>query len=400
VSAAERGILLSAGRQPEQNFASWKRVLVASLAGGLLLCALAGEAVSAERSLRVGRSDSPSRADPMQQIGVTETAAWVSDGLEARYIVDLAKSIGFNAFKIIVPWTKGQAEILNDQAKTCNVAKAAQADGMAFYLDIAPQRRDGRPGDMPVGDGDIRRYATTAVAYLSALAGPSGCIPGTKITVEVGNEPNNDAFWALRNPAFAYTKLLAYTYAALKSSARALGVEVTVTGGELTFTRDPLGFIRKMGYATRRLRIHQPIMDEFAVHPYDNGTITITEHDNMLIPAVDRFLGQVIVGPPTVVDTEYGASPPHDAQEASAYAYAINAAACQGIHTFVTFKLFDDPPTVPYGWRSGLFQALPGNGWPPSPDWSPVAKTLVAQTLKTSIADALNGNLACPPHRN
>ena len=92
-----------------------------------------------------------------------------------------------------MPWTKGQAEIVNDQVKTCNVAKAAQADGMALYLDIEPQRRDGSPGDMPTRDGDIRRYATTAVAYLSALAGPDGCIPGTTITIEIGNEPNNPA---------------------------------------------------------------------------------------------------------------------------------------------------------------------------------------------------------------
>ena len=335
----------------------------------------------------------------MEQIGVTETAAWVSNGGQARYIVDVAKGIGFNAFKIIVPWTKGQAEIVNDEVKTCNVAKAARADGMAFYLDIAPQRKDGRPGNMPVRDGDIRRYATTAVAYLSALAGPNGCVPGMAIYIEIGNEPNNDAFWALSNPAFAYTRLLAYTYARIKSSAREMGLEVTVIGGELTFTRDPIGFIHKMGDAARRLRIRQPIMDRFGVHPYDNGTITITEHDNMLIPAINRYLGSVIVGPMTVVDTEYGASPPLDVQEARSYAYAINAAACQGIHTFFTFKLFDDPPTVPYGWRSGLFQSLPDAAWPPSPDWAPIPKTLVEQTLRSSIADALEGNLTCPPQR-
>ena len=175
-------------------------------------------------------------------------------------------------------------------------------------------------------------------------------------------------------------RLLSHTNALLKRSARAMGVDVAVLGGELTFTRDPPGFIQKMGAAKRLLRIRHPVMDEFAVHPYDNGTITITEQDNMLIPAVRRF-----IGPLTVVDTEYGASPPRDVQEATAYAYAINAAACQGIHTFFTFKLFDDPPTVRYGWRSSLFEALPGPTWPPSPNWAPVDKTIVAQTLKTPL---------------
>jgi hypothetical protein len=371
-----------------------RRVLLAGLAGAIMLFASAGHALSADRSLRGGHSDSLTKADPMQLIGVTETAAWVNNEAEAQYIVDLARSTGFNAFKIIVPWTKGQAEIVNDQVKTCNVAKAAQADGMALYLDIEPQRRDGSPGDMPTRDGDIRRYATTAVAYLSALAGPDGCIPGTTINIEIGNEPNNPAFWALSNPAFAYMRLLAYTNSLLKRSARAMGVDVAVIGGELTFTRDPLGFIQKMGGAKRRLHIRHPIMDEFAVHPYDNGNITITEQDNMLIPAVRR-----LIGPLTVVDTEYGASPPRDVQEARSYAYAVNAAACQGIHTFFTFKLFDDPPTVRYGWRSGLFEALPGPTWPPSPNWAPIAKTIVTQTLKTAIANALTGNLTCPPHR-
>jgi len=378
-----------------------KRLFVVCLlaAAAVGLFALSAEAVSADRSVQATHSDSPTRADPMEQVGVTETAAWVGNEAEARYIVDLAKTIGFNAFKIIVPWTSGQAEIVNDRVKTCNVAEAAQADGMAFYLDIAPQRKDGRPGNMPVRAGDVMRFATTAVAYLSALAGPSGCVPGMAIYIEIGNEPNNDSFWALSNPAFAYTRLLSYTYAQLKSSAREMGLKVTVIGGELTFTRDPVGFIRKMGDATRRLGLRQPIMDQFGVHPYDNGTITITQHDNMLIPAINRYLGSVIVGPLTVADTEYGASPPLDVQEARSYAYAINAAACQGIHTFFTFKLFDDPPTVPYGWRSGLFHSLPESTWPPSSDWAPIPKTIVEQTLKTSIADALNGNLTCPPQR-
>jgi hypothetical protein len=61
--------------------------------------------------------------------------------------------------------------------------------------------------------------------------------------------------------------------------------------------------------------------------------------------------------------------------------------------------LFDDPPTAPYGWRSGLFQPMPGRTWPPSPNWAPVPKTIVAQTLKITIADSFNGNLTCPAQR-
>jgi hypothetical protein len=333
----------------------------------------------------------------MEPIGVTENAAWVTNDAEARSIVDLARTIGFNAFKIIVPWTSGQAEVVNDQVRTCNVARAARADGMSFYLDIEPQTKDGRPGGMPVRLGDVRRYATTAVAYLSALAGPDGCTPGSPVTIEIGNEPNNNAFWALSDPALAYTRLLAFTDAALKDAARTLGVDVTVVGGELTFTRDPLGFVQKMGDAERRLGIRQPIMDVLGVHPYDNGTITINEQDNMLLPAVGRSLGPV-----EIQDTEYASAPPTDRQEASAYSYAINAAACQGILTFFTFKLFDDPGSVKNGWASGLFEPLPraSTAWPPSPEWAPVSKAIVLERVKTVIGDALSGRLTCPPqHR-
>ena len=62
-------------------------MLLASLAGAVVLFAVAGEALSADRSVQA------TRADPMEQIGVTETAAWVNNAVQARYIVDLGAQL-------------------------------------------------------------------------------------------------------------------------------------------------------------------------------------------------------------------------------------------------------------------------------------------------------------------
>ena len=70
-------------------------------------------------------------------------------------------------------------------------------------------------------------------------------------------------------PALAYTILLAYTYASLKNTARAMG--------ECHRLR------RRIDVHSRSAGVH---LDVLGVHPYDNGNITINEQDNVLLPAV------------------------------------------------------------------------------------------------------------------
>ena len=98
----------------------------------------------------------------------------------------------------------------------------------------------------------------------------------------VWNEPNLNGFWLYQFDAAgkdiaapAYTSLLARTYDALK----AVSPKIRVYGGNLAPrgfddpesprpTHSPTAFIRDMGTAYRASGRTKPIMDVFALHPY------------------------------------------------------------------------------------------------------------------------------------
>ena len=147
-------------------------------------------------------------------------------------------------------------------------------------------RRDRRlPLDLPVRQlGDAADDAARAqfAAFATSLA---TALPTVHRFI-VGNEPNLNRFWM---PQFAadgsdvaapaYEALLAQTYDALKGVAAAstvIGGALSPRGNDSVMSRkhSPTTFIADLGRAYRRSGRTRPIMDAFALHPYeDNSSI-------------------------------------------------------------------------------------------------------------------------------
>ena len=111
----------------------------------------------------------------------------------------------------------------------------------------------------------------------------------------VGNEPNLNRFWlpqfnedGSNAAAPAYLSLLARTYDALK----AVSPRIRVIGGALaprgadnpnatSHAHSPTTFIRDLGTAYRASGRAQPIMDAFAIHPYQaNSSLPPSTRNN------------------------------------------------------------------------------------------------------------------------
>jgi len=337
-------------------------------------------------------------ADPMQTIGVVDATAWWSDNpQEIAFTVNLAHSMGYNAFKTIVPVVQGispSAEALNDQ-RSCYVAQAAAANNMDDYIDLVAQNSDGTLAPMPSTPDQINAFAGQAEDYLTVIA---QCAPSKTVNMELDNEPNY--YYSSPNTAMDYAKLMSFSYNALEAKAQALGIPIKDIGLELTTSQDPLGFLQKLKQAERALKIKGPLMDTAAFHPYDNGDVSASQMDSTIIPAI-----QQTVGPVNVIDTEYATGQPTDNLKAAAYVHAISTAACQGVKVFFNFELYDDQPSAKNGWHSAPYMNLPTPQtdsnqnvvWPPSPNWTPVAKPIILAAQESIIAKALSGNIPCPP---
>jgi hypothetical protein len=185
--------------------------------------------------------------------------------------VQLAADAGFNAMNITTLWIPGQTT--PDPAELTilrNVAAATKERNMQLLItSYAP-----RPRYAPITEDEQQNYAQFMAALARAL--PSVGSFG------VWNEPNLNGFWLYQFDASGrdiaaedYTALLARTYDSLK----AVNPKLKVYGGNLAPrgfddadsprpTHSPTTFIKDMGTAYKATGRDKPIMDVFALHPY------------------------------------------------------------------------------------------------------------------------------------
>ena len=204
-------------------------------------------------------------------VGVLEDAVKWPDAKTADERVAFAGRAGFSALNITTAWAPGQTQPDPGELQILrNVAHATESQGLQLLITVYAAR----PRYAPMTDAQQTRYA----AFMATLARDLPSVDG----FAVWNEPNLNTFWLYQYDssgqdiaAPAYTSLLAHTYDALK----AVSSKIKIYGGNLAPrgfedaesprpTHSPTQFIRDMGAAYRASGRTKPIMDVFALHPY------------------------------------------------------------------------------------------------------------------------------------
>jgi hypothetical protein len=369
----------------------------------LLLAALAALVLAGGAwALFVREEDNGRRID----IGALEDGVKFPEPEIADQRVELAEQAGFNAHNVTTPWVPGQTQ--PDPAELTvlrNVAAALEKRNMKLLItSYAPRSRYA-----PVTEQEQENYAK----FMATLARE---LPSVQ-DFAVWNEPNLNGFWLHQFDeagqdiaARDYTALLARTYDALK----AVDSEINVYGGNLAPrgfddaesprpTHSPTTFIRDMGHAYRANGRTEPIMDVFALHPYQTrssippgephtGTsLGFGDYDKLVDLLGEAFDGTAQPGSKLpIAYTEYGVQSeiPESAQEpytnlqsplgrdavseetqAEYYRQAFELAACQPTVVAVyIFHLFDEADLN--RWQSGPYYAdtKPKTSLPPIRD--------------------------------
>jgi hypothetical protein len=270
-----------------------------------------------------------------------------------------------------------------------NVAAATRRDHMKLFVVAGHGLADATPKNSTQRE----QFASFAAALVRKVPGITGVI--------VDNEPNLPFFWepqfdaAGRDvAAVAYEDLLARTYDAVKKVAP----HVLVIGGALAprgtddpnrlGTHSPLVFIRDLGSAYRETDRKRPLMDAFAIHPYNRPEeAPTTVHDKQtqitlgdypkLVTLLDEAFGgtaqrgrtlpiyyaefgvQTVVPPwkrslytaGAIPKAELGVS---TSKQAAYYREGLALAYCQPtVKGLFIFHTFDEPNLG--GWQSGLY---------------------------------------------
>ena len=326
-------------------------------------------------------------------VGALEDAVQIHLPEVADQRVELAEQAGFNALNVTTRWMPGQSQPDPGELTLLrNVADAAEKRDMKLLITTYA----GRPRDAPVTEQEQENYAR----FMASLARQ---LPSVR-DFAVWNEPNLNGFWLHQfdeagNDIAArdYTALLARTYDALK----AVNPKMKVYGGNLAPrgfddadsprpTHSPTTFIRDMGKAYRGSGRKEPIMDVFALHPYQTrssippgqphtGTsLGFGDYDKLVGLLGEAFDGTEQPGSNVpIAYTEYGVQSiiPESAQEpytnlqsplgrdavseetqAEYYRQAFELAVCQptviGVYIF---HLFDEADLN--RWQSGPYYA-------------------------------------------
>jgi hypothetical protein len=307
--------------------------------------------------------------------------------------VQLGEEAGFNAHNVTTAWVPGQtAPDPGELTVLRNVAAATEKRNMKLLITAyAP-----RPRYAPVTEEEQQNYAE----FMATLARELRSVRD----FAVWNEPNLNGFWLYQFDdagqdiaARDYTALLGRTYDALK----AVDPRIRVFGGNLAPrgfddadsprpTHSPTTFIRDMGQAYRASGRTEPIMDVFALHPYQTrssippgephtGTsLGFGDYDKLVDLLGEAFDGTEQPGSEVpIAYTEYGVQSeiPESAQEpytnlqsplgrdavseetqAEYYRQAFELAACQPTVVAVyIFHLFDEADLN--RWQSGPYYA-------------------------------------------
>jgi hypothetical protein len=307
--------------------------------------------------------------------------------------VELGTRAGFNALNITTAWVPGQTAPTPDELTILrSVSAATEQRNMHLVITAyAP-----RPRFAPVTDEEQQNYAEFSATIARELPSLQG--------FAVWNEPNLNGFWLYQFDeageniaAQQYTALLARTYDALKE----VRTGIKVYGGNLAPrgfddadssrpTHSPTTFIRDMGAAYRSSSRTKPLMDVFALHPYQTrssippgqphtGTsLGIGDYDKLVDLLGEAFDGTAQPGSKLpIAYTEFGVQSviPESAQgsytnldspigrdavpeetQAEYYREALELAACQPtVAAVFFFHLFDEADLN--RWQSGPYYA-------------------------------------------
>jgi len=204
-------------------------------------------------------------------VGAAEDAAKWSTDPKAK--LDLAKLAGLGAVRMTSTWTLGQtAPSAPEVSRLQNASTAAAADGIRPIVAIY----NSGSSNTPTTSDSRAQLAQYAAALARALPNVPDFV--------VGNEPNDNTFWAPQfnadatdAAASAYEDLLARSYDAIKAvrpDARVLGGALAPRGGDVypasKATHSPTSFIRDLGAAYRASGRTVPLMDVFDMHVYED----------------------------------------------------------------------------------------------------------------------------------
>ena len=327
------------------------------------------------------------------RIGVLEDVVKLPDPQLADERVALVSQAGFNALNVTTLWAPGQrTPVPGELALLSNVAKAAEDRRIRLLVTVYAAR----PRDAPTDDARRGEYA----AFMAALARG---LPTVR-DFAIWNEPNLNGFWLHQFDesgadiaASNYAALLAVTYDALKE----VSPRIRVYGGNLSPrgfddadstrpTHSPTTFIRDMGRAYRDSARTEPIMDIFALHPYQQrssiqpstehtGTsLGIGDYDKLVDLLGEAFDGtaqpgsklpiaytefgvqseipEAAQGPYTNLQSPIGRDAVPEQTQAQYYRQALELAACQETVVAVyIFHLIDEADLN--RWQSGPYYA-------------------------------------------
>lgn len=201
---------------------------------------------------------------------VVENRIWSENPDEAQKFGALIANADYNAVRIFVPYSPGQAEIENDKRRLCNAAVAARDNGLTLIVSLL-----GVNGHSPKGWSRVDRLIKTVNDHLYYLFQVEkdengrdksvGCTTDVKqFNVEIFNEVNGKT-WYIEPERYA--RILARVYPAVKAKAAELGVEATVFAGALTSNDDPLDYICQWGSVAS-----ETAFDVFTFHPYPRNS--------------------------------------------------------------------------------------------------------------------------------
>jgi hypothetical protein len=333
---------------------------------------------------------------PSMLVGTADDTVRQPTLVAAKAKMGQLRLAGFNAVRVTETWAPGEVTPPADElAVLQNVAGAARLYGMELFVAVS----EAGSKTTPLTQKEQADFASFVAAIARSVPGIADFI--------VGNEPNTNRFWLPQfNPdgsdaaAPAYETLLAQTYDAVKAVSPLLNViggAVSPRGGDKPPPADnkhsPTTFIADLGAAYRASGRTTPIMDEFAIHPYeDNSSLppTSTHSNNTSIAIADydklvSLLGQAFDGTAQpgstlpIVYGEFGVETQIPADKASLYTgsesattkpvdektqgdyyrQAVGIAFCQAnVRAIMILHAFDESTLGPSGgWQSGVFYA-------------------------------------------
>jgi hypothetical protein len=324
-------------------------------------------------------------------IGALEDGVKWSDPKLADEKVAFATRANFNALDITTAWAPGQTQPdPGELALLRGVADATNKADIQLLITVYAAR----PRSAPMTPEQQDQYAQ----FMASLARSLPSVDGYAIW----NEPNLNSFWLYQFDesgndiaATAYEALLAKTYDALK----AVNPKLKVYGGNLAPrgfddadsprpTHSPTQFIKDLGTAYRQSGRTKPIMDVFALHPYQTRSsippgephtgksLGFGDYDKLVSLLGTAFDGTAQPGSKLAIAyTEYGVQsiiPPSaqepytnlqsplgkdavsEATQAEYYRQAFELAACQeNVIAVYIFHLFDEADLN--RWQSGPY---------------------------------------------